>query len=125
LAGKQEVSTFEIAGEPLLLLEEGHCLRDQAMAICRSAGLKQFDTFGATSLSTLSELVVNGYGLTLLPQVCVPFETRRRNLAVRPFSAPTPKRMLGLVWRKTSPRKVDFLAFGRTLTDTRREEAPL
>lgn len=124
LAGKNEVSTFDIAGEPLLLLEEGHCLRDQTMAVCRNAGVKQFDTFGATSLSTLSELVINGYGLTLLPEVCVPFEARRRRLAVRPFVSPAPKRTLCLAWRKTSPRKTDFLAFGRTLMEARREDTP-
>lgn len=122
LADREMVAAVEIAGEPLLLLEEGHCLRDQAMAVCRGAGVKQFDTFGATSLSTLSELVINGYGITLLPEVCVPFEARRRRLAVRPFADPAPKRTLALAWRRSSPRKADFAAFGRTVIEAREEQ---
>ncbi|MGE0210570.1 MAG: hydrogen peroxide-inducible genes activator [Parvibaculaceae bacterium] len=119
LAGRDHVSPKEIAGEPLLLLEEGHCLRQQTMAVCRNAGATQFDTFGATSLATLSELVINGYGLTLLPEICVSFEARRRRLAVRPFADPVPARTLVLAWRKTSPRRKDFEAFGRTIIAAR------
>lgn len=119
LAGRDHVWPKEIAGEPLLLLEEGHCLRDQTMAVCRNAGATEFDIFGATSLSTLSELVINGYGLTLLPEICVPFEARRRRLAVRPFADPVPARTLGLAWRKTSPRKADFEAFGQAIVEAR------
>lgn len=123
LAEKDHVRPKEIAGEPLLLLEEGHCLRDQTMAVCRNAGTTGFDAFGATSLSTLSELVINGYGLTLLPEICVPFEARRRRMAVRPFADPVPARTLGLAWRRTSPRKADFEAFGTAIIDARKEEA--
>ncbi|MEM8974857.1 MAG: hydrogen peroxide-inducible genes activator [Pseudomonadota bacterium] len=96
----------------LLLLEEGHCLRDQALAFCQLRQVDNLDTFGASSLSTIVQMVANGMGLTLLPEMSVPVETRHGDVQVIPFEAPEPSRTIGLAWRKSSPRKPDFKSIG-------------
>lgn len=93
----------ELEGEKLLLLEDGHCLRDQALAIC-SAGGAQEAGFRATSLPTLIQMVAGGAGLTLLPSVSVEIESRRGELGLRRFEAPAPSRTLVIAWRKQCPR---------------------
>jgi LysR family transcriptional regulator, hydrogen peroxide-inducible genes activator len=97
----------------LILLEEGHCLRDQALAFC--AGDRRDKSFGlgATSLATVLQMVANGYGITLLPQVAVETEARDKRVKLLRFARPTPKRVIGLAWRPSSPRKSDFAALGR------------
>ncbi len=99
----------------LILLEEGHCLRDQALAFC--AGDRRDESFGlgATSLATVLQMVANGFGITLLPQVAVEVEARDRRVKLLRFARPTPSRKIGLAWRPSSPRKADFLALGRTV----------
>jgi LysR family hydrogen peroxide-inducible transcriptional activator len=99
----------------LILLEEGHCLRDQALAFC--AGDRRDKSFGlgATSLATVLQMVANGYGITLLPQVAVETEARDMRVKLLRFARPTPKRVIGLAWRPSSPRKADFAALGRTV----------
>jgi len=99
----------------LILLEEGHCLRDQALAFC--AGDRRDKSFGlgATSLATVLQMVANGYGITLLPQVAVETEARDKRVKLLRFVRPTPKRVIGLAWRPSSPRKSDFTALGRTV----------
>jgi LysR family hydrogen peroxide-inducible transcriptional activator len=99
----------------LILLEEGHCLRDQALAFC--AGDRRDKSFGlgATSLATVLQMVANGYGITLLPQVAVETEARDKRVKLLRFARPTPKRVIGLAWRPSSPRKSDFTALGRTV----------
>lgn len=96
----------------LILLEEGHCLRDQALAFC--AGDRREESFGlgATSLATVLQMVANGYGITLLPQVAVDVEARDRRVKLLRFAPPLPKRTIGLAWRPSSPRKSDFFALG-------------
>jgi len=94
--------------ERLLLLEEGHCLRDQALTYCQLQQSQAINTFGASSLSTLVEMVSAGLGVTLLPEIAVPMEMRGRSLSLMRFEEPQPVRKLGLVWRTTSPRKKDF-----------------
>ncbi len=96
----------------LLLLEEGHCLRDQALAFCQLRQVDNLDTFGASSLSTIVQMVANGMGLTLLPEISVAVEARHGDVQVIPFEAPEPSRTVGLAWRKSSPRKQDFDAIG-------------
>src|SRR5215471_2697138 len=97
----------------LILLEEGHCLRDQALAFC--AGDRRDTSFGlgATSLATVLQMVANGYGITLLPQVAVEVEARDQRVKLLRFAQPAPKRVIGLAWRRSSPRKADFMALGR------------
>jgi LysR family hydrogen peroxide-inducible transcriptional activator len=99
-AGPAELD--ELGSSSVLLLDDGHCLRDQALAVCSLAGTQELD-FRATSLSTLSQMVAAGVGITLLPQLAVPAESRHAALAVRPLADPRAYRTLGLVWRRTSP----------------------
>lgn len=98
--------------ENLLLLEDGHCLRDQALAYCSTAGAMR-DRFGASSLATLVQLVANGYGITLLPEMAVPIEVGNdERIALYRFAEPQPSRCIGLAWRRTSPQAKDFEALG-------------
>jgi len=99
----------------LLLLEEGHCFRDQALAFCSLQQVENINTFGASSLSTLVQMVANGLGMTLLPELCVPLETRRGDIHLMRFANPEPKRTIGLAWRKTSPRKRHFIELGEMI----------
>jgi LysR family hydrogen peroxide-inducible transcriptional activator len=105
--------------ERLLLLEEGHCLRDQALAYCSLQQVSSVNTFGASSLATIVEMVAAGYGITLLPEICLPVEERGRELALMRFAEPEPFRTLGLAWRTTSPRRADFLELGRLISAAR------
>lgn len=102
----------------LLLLEEGHCLRDQALTFCNLQKIDNVNTMGASSLSTIVELVAAGYGMTLLPEICLDVEIRGRNITLVPFAEPEPFRTLGLAWRKSSPRKHDFEELGRLVMAT-------
>jgi LysR family transcriptional regulator, hydrogen peroxide-inducible genes activator len=92
----------ELAGSTVLLLDDGHCLRDQALSYCSRARAHEAD-FRATSLSTLAQMVSAGAGVTLLPRLALPTESRRGKLAVRRFADPAPHRTLALAWRKSSP----------------------
>jgi LysR family hydrogen peroxide-inducible transcriptional activator len=96
----------------LLLLEEGHCLRDQALAFCHLRQVESIDTFGASSLSTIVQMVSNGLGLTLLPELSLELEAKRADIRLMRFANPEPQRIIGLAWRETSPRKRDFVALG-------------
>jgi LysR family hydrogen peroxide-inducible transcriptional activator len=96
------VRADELDGEPVLLLADGHCFRDQALAFCSRAGADELG-FRATSLSTLAQMAAGGAGVTLLPRLSVPIENRRGALVVRPFAPPAPARTLALVWRPRSP----------------------
>ena len=110
--------------ERLLLLEEGHCLRDQALSFCRLVTPEARESFGASSLATIVQMVAHGYGITLLPEMAVASEVHRRgDIRLLHFAAPEPKREIGLAWRKTSPRKADFHAFATLLKDVTRRHA--
>jgi LysR family hydrogen peroxide-inducible transcriptional activator len=104
LAAKKRVKASDLEGEKLLLLEEGHCLRDQALEVCAHVGTDE-QAFRATSLETLRQMVASGLGLTLLPGLSAggPFASAR-GLAVRPFAPPSPHRVIGAAWRRTSSR---------------------
>ena len=101
--------------ERLLLLEEGHCLRDQALTYCNLQQVSTINTFGASSLSTIVEMVAAGYGITLLPEMCLNVEVRGRDISVTRFVNPEPFRSVGLAWRSTSPRTADFQELGRLI----------
>jgi LysR family hydrogen peroxide-inducible transcriptional activator len=92
----------DLRGVDLLLLDDGHCLRDQALAVCAHARTHELD-FRATSLSTLAQMVAAGAGVTLLPRLAVAAETRHAALAIRPLRDARAFRTLGLCWRRTSP----------------------
>lgn len=105
-----------LEGDKLLLLEEGHCMRDQALAFCNLQRVENINTFGASSLSTLVQMVANGLGMTLLPEIAVPLETRHGDIHLMRFADPEPQRVIGLAWRKSSPRKHHFAELGKTIT---------
>jgi LysR family hydrogen peroxide-inducible transcriptional activator len=90
-----------LLGQQVFLLEDGHCFRDQALALCRAHGAKEAE-LRATGLSTLVQMVGSGSGVTLLPQLAVAVENRRGQLALRAFKSPAPMRRLVLAWRKGS-----------------------
>ena len=104
LAARKRIRAADLEGEKLLLLEEGHCLRDQALEVCAHVGTEE-QAFRATSLETLRQMVAAGLGLTLLPGLAAegPF-ANAPGLAVRPFVSPAPHRMIGAAWRRTSSR---------------------
>ncbi|MGH8251887.1 MAG: LysR substrate-binding domain-containing protein [Steroidobacteraceae bacterium] len=110
LAGGKRVKQSELAGEKLLLLEEGHCLRDQALEVCERAGTEEQD-FRATSLETLRQMVAAGLGITLLPRLAAegPFASAR-GLVVRPFAPPAPSRVIGAAWRRSTSRAAAIAA---------------
>jgi LysR family hydrogen peroxide-inducible transcriptional activator len=101
-AGKSAVLAQELRGEPVLLLDDGHCFREQALAFCSDVRAHEGE-FRATSLSTLAQMVACGAGVTLLPHLSVATESKRAALRVRGFAKPAPHRTIGLVWRRGSP----------------------
>ena len=106
---RKRITEADIAGEQVLLLEDGHCLRDQALKVCQTSGASEIGDFRASSLNTLVQMVAGGIGITLLPQLSLEVETRTlTQLVIRPFQKPEPSRTIGLVWRKTSPREDEF-----------------
>jgi LysR family hydrogen peroxide-inducible transcriptional activator len=102
LTRKKRVSLADLEDESVLLLDDGHCFRSQALALCGKAGARE-DEFRATSLGTLVQMVSSGRGITLLPQLAVAVENRRGQIEVRPFAPPVPSRTIALVWRQSSP----------------------
>lgn len=112
------VAASDIDPRELILLEEGHCLRDQALAYCGEGKRNDGVSLGATSLATVMQMVANGYGTTLLPQVAVNVEVRDERIKLLRFAPPQPGRTVGLAWRRTSPRKADFLALGEIVTQS-------
>lgn len=124
LSGRVRATKEMIENERLLLLEEGHCLRDQALTYCDLKHVDSLNTFGASSLGTIVEMVAAGYGITLLPELSLGIEERGRELTVMRFADPEPMRTIGLVWRSTSPRKDDFHELGRLVKEAW-EKGPL
>src|ERR1700690_1749232 len=105
LSAKNTIKVADLKGQTLLLLEDGHCLRDQALEVCSRVDIREPEDFRATSLETLRQMVVAGLGITLMPEFALdpPFGSQR-GLTVRPFGKPPPMRTVGAVWRKTSTR---------------------
>jgi LysR family transcriptional regulator, hydrogen peroxide-inducible genes activator len=105
LSMKETIKIQDLKGQTLLLLEDGHCLRDQALEVCSRVDVREAEDFRATSLETLRQMVVAGLGITLLPELAVepPFGSQR-GLTVRQFAKPAPTRTVGAVWRKSSTR---------------------
>jgi len=92
----------------LLLLEEGHCFRDQALSFCNMQSSPR-EVLDASSLSTLVQMVSAGIGVTLIPEIAVAVETRSASVSVARFKNPQPSRTIGMVWRKTNPLARQFL----------------
>lgn len=103
LAKQKIVPLRELAHEDLLLLEEGHCLSGQTMEVCAWVGAQKFNTFRATSMETLRQMVGAGLGVTLVPELAVPAQPQS-DIVYRPISnTPVPERTIALFWRKTAP----------------------
>ncbi len=114
LAKKQRVTQKDLDNEQVLLLEDGHCLRAQALDVCKQAGAREMD-LRATSLATLVQMVAGSKAVTLLPELAVSVENRRAQLDIRSFSAPVPSRTVALVWRPRSPFADAFRRTAATL----------
>jgi LysR family hydrogen peroxide-inducible transcriptional activator len=118
--GNGRVAARDIDQSRLILLEDGHCLRDQALAFCStiprgpSAGPASM-AFGASSLSTVMQMVAGGYGVTLIPEIAADVEARDERVRFLRLEDPQPGRSIGLAFRKTSPRKADFAALGEVV----------
>ena len=119
LARSPDRTTQLLAEERLLLLEEGHCLRDQTLSYCQPAERGSPSSFGASSLSTIVQMVANGLGITVLPEISLPFEVHDPRIALLRFPEPQPTRAVALAWRRSSPRRHDFEELGELLTASR------
>ena len=104
--------------EKLLLLEEGHCLRDQALEVCALPRERTLVNFGATSMATLLQMVSNDMGLTLIPEIAIRSEVPHKRIRIVPFSDGSPKRQIGLFWRKQSLRLEDFTALAKCIQNS-------
>ena len=114
-AGAKVVREDDLRGQRLLLLTEGHCLRDQALAICGSAGHDAEGDFSATSLETILQMVATGLGSTLLPAMACS-DARARSVTTRPLEAGVGRR-IGFVWRRSFPNRRDIHLLAETLRD--------
>ena len=117
LPTRTRITADDIDPNRLILLEEGHCLRDQALAFCSDASGGSLRELGATSLTTVMQMVAAGYGVTLIPEIAVPVEARDERIKLRRFARPEPFRTIGLGWRKSSSRARDFQALGKIVSE--------
>lgn len=101
--GKPVPNRDKLREMKLLLLDEGHCFRDQALSFCNMHTARPRGSLDGSSLSTLVQMVSSGIGITLIPEMAVPVETRSAAVCVSQFKAPKPSRTIGMVWRKTNP----------------------
>ncbi len=113
LAKRKAVTLEDLAGESVLLLEDGHCLRDQALAVCHRIGVGEASHFRATSLETLRHMVSASNAVTLMPKLATVGD--RSGLCYLPFSSPAPSRQIGLYWRSTSARTPLFTAMAEII----------
>ena len=108
------ISAEDIDVGQLLLLEDGHCLRDQALAFCATSRIRNAAAattgFAASSLNTVMQMVAGGFGITLIPQIAAGVEGRDTRVRFLQMAEPQPSRTIGLVSRRSSPRKADFAA---------------
>lgn len=106
LTQHKAVSQHQLTDQQLLLLDDGHCLREQALEVCKLLGAAEQQNFRATSLETLRQMVSIGCGITLIPQMAIRNEDKQ--IVYLPFADPQPVRHIGLVWRASSIDKVLF-----------------
>ncbi|MCK9532458.1 MAG: DNA-binding transcriptional regulator OxyR [Gammaproteobacteria bacterium] len=114
LAARKKVTLDHLHGQDVLLLEEGHCLRGQALDVCMLAGASEFRGFRGTSLETVRQMVAEGIGITLMPQLAAGEEAGIRYL---PFAEPAPTRRVGLLYRKGSYRQAAFAAIAKVIRE--------
>ena len=120
---RKHVGIDDLRDETLLLLEDGHCLRDQALEVCSHVDVHEAQDFRATSLETLRQMVAAGLGITLLPELAIAAPIgATRGLEIRPFDAPAPSRTIGAVWRKSTTRSAAIEAIAETVRAALRED---
>jgi len=117
LANKKKVTVDDLDDEQVLLLEDGHCLRDQALEVCNSHNAVENTNFRATSLETLRQMVVADVGVTLMPELAVPAKPAA-GIRYIPFRGEIPHRDIGLCWRKSSPREPLLEKLAEVLTES-------
>jgi len=123
LADHERVKVDDLKGETLLLLEDGHCLRDQALEVCSRIRVQEEQDYRATSLETLRQMVAAGHGVTLLPQLAADSPVgAARGLRAKPFARPAPSRTIGAVWRKSTTRAAAVAAIGGSIRAAMKEE---
>jgi LysR family hydrogen peroxide-inducible transcriptional activator len=123
LADHERVKVDDLKGETLLLLEDGHCLRDQALEVCSRIRVHEEQDYRATSLETLRQMVAAGHGVTLLPQLAAESPVGGvRGLRAKPFARPAPSRTIGAVWRKSTTRAPAVAAIGASIRAAMKEE---
>lgn len=116
--GEKPVPNVEMLREMrLLLLEEGHCFRDQALAFCNLNKATPRELLEGSSLSTLVQMVSAGIGVTLIPEMAVPVETRSAAVSLARFADPQPSRSIGMIWRKTSPLASQLMQISDVVRD--------
>ncbi len=122
LAKKELVQQTDLFDQEVLLLEDGHCLRDQVWPVCESGGAHELGDFRASSLSTLTQMVSSRVGITLLPEMSLNVEIgRSEHIELRRFQKPEPFRIIGLTWRRSASRKADFQLIGETFIRLQQE----
>ncbi|HMA12344.1 MAG TPA: LysR substrate-binding domain-containing protein [Steroidobacteraceae bacterium] len=118
LGARKSLKTSDLDGETLLLLEDGHCLRDQALDVCSHSNVQEKQDFRATSLETLRQMVASGGGITLLPQLAsTGAYGHARGVSIVPFTRPAPVRHIGALWRKTSAKQEAIAAVCDVIAD--------
>ena len=123
LADHERVKVDDLKGETLLLLEDGHCLRDQALEVCSRIRVHEEQDYRATSLETLRQMVAAGHGVTLLPQLAADSPVGGvRGLRAKPFVRPAPSRTIGAVWRKSTTRAAAVAAISGSIRTAMKEE---
>ncbi|WP_064606138.1 DNA-binding transcriptional regulator OxyR [Photobacterium sp. J15] len=116
-AGQEELAMEALNGETLLMLGDGHCLRDQAMGFCFAAGAREDGSFKATSLETLRNMVAAGSGITLLPKLATPGEKSRDGISYIKACEPVPTRLITLAYRPGSPLRARYEKIAQTIHD--------
>jgi LysR family transcriptional regulator, hydrogen peroxide-inducible genes activator len=124
LATRSRVSVDDLRDETLLLLEDGHCLRDQALEVCSRAGVHEAQDYRATSLETLRQMVAAGHGVTLLPELATTAPLGvTHGVEIRPFGRPAPSRTIGAAWRRSTTRGPAIEAVAATVREALGEES--
>jgi LysR family hydrogen peroxide-inducible transcriptional activator len=125
LAARSSVREADLQGQPLLLLEDGHCLRDHALTACRLLPGQANEEFQATSMSTLVQMVASGLGITLLPRLAVDIELRREaGVRAVPIAGGRPSREIALCWRRGASRERDLTLLAQVLKPALAAPAP-
>ncbi len=113
---RERIDLSELNGEHVLMLEDGHCLRDQAMDYCFAAGADEDQSFKATSLETLRHMIAAEGGITLLPQLAVPKNRQTEGVTYIKFKSPEPTRRISLIYRRESVRRICFNDIARVIS---------